>query len=75
MEERTIRFKKLEDVEDFVKAAEQCDFDIDIRYQHVYIDAKSILGVLGLGLKRDLTVNYYGENERFENTLKNYEAA
>ncbi len=42
---------------------------------HIYIDAKSILGVLGLGLRKELTVKYFGENAKFENTLKNYAVA
>ena len=36
-----------EEVKDFVNKASQCDFDIDIFYNHFIIDAKSILGVYG----------------------------
>ena len=49
-----------EEVEEFVKAAGKCDFDIDIFYNRVIIDAKSILGVLGLDFNRELTVQYAG---------------
>ena len=75
MVERKVIFQNSEDVEDFVKAAGQCDFDIDILYDHIYIDAKSFLGVLGLGLRRNLTVQYFGENAIFENILENYAVA
>ena len=75
MVERKVKFQNSEDVEDFVKAAGQCDFDIDILYDHIYIDAKSFLGVLGLGLRRNLTVQYFGENAIFENILENYAVA
>ena len=37
----------LDDVNAFVNAATECDFDIDVNYNRVIIDAKSILGVLG----------------------------
>ena len=37
-----------EEVKEFVAAATKCDFDIDVTYNRVVIDAKSILGVLGL---------------------------
>ena len=75
MVEKRVKFQNSEDVEDFVKAAGQCDFDIDILYDHIYIDAKSLLGVLGLGFKRELTVKYFGENAKFETLLENYAVA
>lgn len=54
----------------FVAAATQCDFDIDVYYNRVVIDAKSILGVLSLDLRNVLTVQYDGENEAFEAFLE-----
>ena len=51
--EAKVQFTNADDVEEFVKAAGKCDFDIDILYQHVYIDAKSFLGILGLGLSSE----------------------
>ena len=35
-------------VEEFVKEAAKCDFDVDIYYNRYVVDAKSILGVFGL---------------------------
>lgn len=61
-------------VKDFVRAAEKCDFDIDISYGHVVVDAKSILGILGLDLTKKLTVSFFGENEAFESYLALCEA-
>ena len=52
MSERKIKLTALQDVKEFVNAAEQCDFDIDVFYNRVIIDAKSILGVLSLDLSR-----------------------
>lgn len=75
MTEKKVQFKNTEDVEEFVKTAGQCDFDIDILYQHIYIDAKSFLGVLSLGLMKELTVKYFGQDAEFENMLKNYAVA
>lgn len=60
------------DVKEFVRAAEQCDFDIDVFYNRVLIDAKSILGVLSLDLTRILTVQYAGQDHKFEETLQKY---
>ena len=71
MKERKIKMTP-EEVKDFVNKASQCDFDIDIFYNHFIIDAKSILGVMGLDFNSTLTVKYAGDNYEFEsyvNTL------
>lgn len=57
------------DVNEFVKVASACDFDIDVAYNRYVVDAKSILGVLGLDLTKALTVTYQGYNEKLENFI------
>ena len=64
-----------EEVKEFVHAAEKCDFDIDVFYNSIIIDAKSMLGVLSLDLSRELTVKYGGKNNAFENVLCKYACA
>lgn len=63
-------------VQDFVKVTSKCDFDIDIignnRY---YVDAKSIVGILGLDMTRPLTVSYNGYNAEFEQYLRAHSLA
>jgi phosphotransferase system HPr-like phosphotransfer protein len=56
-------------VQDFVREATKCDFDVDIYYNRYVVDAKSILGVFGLDLTKTLTVEYNGEDSRFEQYL------
>lgn len=73
--EKRIKLTELEEVKEFVKAAGDCDFDVDISYNRVIIDAKSMLGVLSLDLTRELTVKYGGENLQFENVLSKYASA
>ena len=73
--EKKIKLTEVEDVKEFVKAAGNCDFDVDISYNRVIIDAKSMLGVLSLDLTRELTVKYGGENMQFENVLSKYATA
>lgn len=70
-----IKLSAAEEVKEFVRAAEQCDFDIDVFYNRVVIDAKSILGVLSLDLTQKLTVQYGGENRNFEQTLRKFATA
>ena len=57
---KVIRLSDLKDVKDFVRAAEDCDFEIDVKYNRTMIDAKSLLGMIGLGVQKDLKVCYGG---------------
>lgn len=75
MKERKIKLPEVADAKRFVTEATKCDFDIDISYNRVTIDAKSLLGVLSLDLTRELTVKYGGEDIRFENFLSVYATA
>ncbi|MCI8614658.1 HPr family phosphocarrier protein [Parablautia intestinalis] len=68
MMQRQIRLK-LDEVKDFVITASRCDFDIDVSYNRFTVDAKSIVGVLGLDLNRPLTVAYNGYNLEFEKMM------
>lgn len=70
MKECKIKLSDAEDVKKFVSAARKCDFDIDVFYNRVIIDAKSILGVLSMDLSNVLTVKYNGEDTTFENVLQ-----
>ena len=74
MMERQIKLSR-EDVFDFVKAASQCDYDIDISYNRIVIDAKSILGILSMDLNRVLTVTCHGEDSQFLNSIQKYAIA
>lgn len=69
MMQRRIKLR-LDEVKDFVAAAARCDFDIDISYNRFTVDAKSIVGVLGLDLNQILTVSYDGYNAEFEKLIK-----
>ena len=75
MKQKRIFLPTIEDAKKFVEAASKCDFDIDIFYNRIIIDAKSILGVLSLDLTRVLTVEYNGENEEFEAFLEKKSAS
>ena len=75
MKQKRIFLGTIEDAKEFVAAASKCDFDIDIFYNRIIIDAKSILGVLSLDLTRVLTVEYSGENEDFEKLLEKKSAS
>ena len=75
MVERKIKLTAKEDVKEFVNEASKCDFDIDIFYNRVIIDAKSILGVLSMDLTRILTVRCNGHAEKFNSYLDKFAVA
>ena len=66
---------RVDEVKDFVAAATRCDFDIDISYNRFVLDAKSIVGVLGLDLNQILTVSYNGYDQEFEDYLNHFALA
>lgn len=70
MTEKKIKLTTVADAKAFVDEAGKCDFDIDIFYNRIVIDAKSILGVLSLDLSQVLTVRMYGESRELESFLK-----
>ena len=75
MKQKKIRLSSVADAKEFVRRAVECDFDVDVFYNRVIIDAKSILGVLSLDLTKELTVEYDGENQEFEEFLVEKDAA
>lgn len=69
MKEKVIRLASVDEVKKFVSAALQCDFDVDVCYNRIIIDAKSILGVFSLDLRNNLTVRMHGDSSEFEALL------
>ena len=74
MSQSKIKLNATEEVQEFVNAASRCDFDIDVYYNRFLIDAKSILGMLGIG-QNDVVVRYAGNNENFENIVDKFALA
>ncbi len=75
MKQMKIQLNATEDVLEFVKVAERCDFDVDVCLDSAVVDAKSILGVLSLGLAKSLTVQCHGESTNFTNAIRKFAVA
>ena len=75
MTERQIKLSQTEDVKNFVRAASKCNFDIDVFYNRIVVDAKSILGVFSLDLNRTLTVRCNGSDDKFNQVLDQFAIA
>ena len=72
MNEKSIVLNSIEGAREFVSAASECDFDIDVYFNRIALDAKSLLGILSLDLRSILRVRYSGDNEGFNNVLNKY---
>ena len=72
MNKMKIRLNATADVQEFVRAAEKCDFDIDIQYDSTIVDAKSILGMLSLDPRHPITVDFEGDNAGFNRVIEKY---
>ena len=54
MKEQIISFKTVEEIKEFVGAACNCPFDIDVVSGRITIDAKSILGMLSVNWQEEI---------------------
>ena len=68
---KLIRLTAPEEAQEFVSAASTCNFDIDMRFNKVVVDAKSFLGVLSL-LSHPVMIFSQGNNSEFERVLEKY---
>ena len=62
MSQSKIKLNATEEVQEFVNAASRCDFDIDVYFNRIALDAKSLLCILSLDLRSKLRGCYSGEN-------------
>ena len=52
----------MKEVKEFVSVAGKCDFDIDVYYNRITIDAKSIMGIFSLDLSKPIDLNIHAES-------------
>ena len=75
MRKLQIMLNSTEDVQEFVNTASRCPFEIDLESGSVYIDAKSFLGVLTMGINRKLEVHCGNNEAAFLNSFKKFAIA
>lgn len=68
---KLIRLTAPEEVQEFVSAAASCNFDIDLKYNRIIVDAKSFLGVLSL-ISNPVMVFSQGHDSAFDSLLEKY---
>lgn len=58
-----IRLIKMEQIEKLVNVCESFNEDIDLSSGHIIVDAKSFMGVTGMGIEKVLTITINTNDE------------
>lgn len=56
-----VKFTSINQIVQFVNIVEHYDSDIDLRHGRIVVDAKSLLGVLSLGIEKRLELQVLNE--------------
>ncbi|MBQ5431094.1 MAG: HPr family phosphocarrier protein [Lachnospiraceae bacterium] len=70
-----IKLMNTKDAEEFVRIASSYDYDIDLKSGVAYLDAKSLLGVISCGIKREMDVICQDADKSFFNRVKKFAIA
>lgn len=69
-----IRLDSVEDAINLVQKVSKYDCEADIRSGNYYIDAKSVLGVIGIGTQKKVQLDIYSEEEAILEDFKEFVA-
>lgn len=72
MLEKKIHFQVVDDIAEFVRAAEKCEYEVAVISNTASLDAKSIIGVMSMDLSEGLTVQYRHEDRDIETVLDKF---
>ena len=75
MSEMKLTFKTPDEIVEFVNTVSKYEFDVDVRRGRVVVDAKSLLGIMQLGLNSILELKMHtADGEELETELLKYAA-
>ena len=75
MSEMKITFKNPEEILDFVNTVSKYDFDMDLKKGRIVVDAKSLLGIMHLGVNNIIELQVYGDDcEELKQEISKYAA-
>ena len=75
MNKMNITFKDPNEILDFVNTVSKYEFDMDMRKGRVVVDAKSLLGIMHLGLNNVMELQMYSEDcEELRKKIAKYAA-
>lgn len=62
MSEMLVSFKNPEEILNFVNTVAKYPYDMDMKRGRFVVDAKSILGIMNLGLNNVISLQVYGDH-------------
>lgn len=75
MSDMKLTFKTPDEIVEFVNTVSRYDFDVDVKRGRIVVDAKSLLGIMHLGLNSTLELQVYSDNcEDLQTELAKYAA-
>ncbi len=72
MVKAVIKLVSIDDVKEFVKKANDADYDIDLSLGKYTVDAKSIMGIFSLDLSREIGLTVHSDDDSFLDEIKEY---
>ena len=67
-----IKLVSIDDVKEFVRKANEKDYDIDLSLGKYTVDAKSIMGIFSLDLSREIGLTVHSDKSDFLDEIKEY---
>ena len=75
MSDMKLTFKTPDEIVEFVNTVSRYDFDVDVKRGRIVVDAKSLLGIMHLGLNSTLELQVHSGNcEDLQTELAKYAA-
>ena len=75
MSEMLVSFKNPEEILNFVNTVAKYPYDMDMKRGRFVVDAKSILGIMNLGLNNVISLQVYGDHcEELKKEISRYAA-
>lgn len=62
MSEMKVAFKSPQEILEFVNMVSKYEFDMDMRKGRVVVDAKSLLGIMHLGLNNEIELQMHSDD-------------
>ena len=72
-EELYVKFRNIDEIQEFAKAVNQFDGDVDLKQGRITIDAKSLLGICSMNIEEEMELQVFnGDAEELKELIKKF---
>ena len=72
-EELCVKFRNIDEIQEFAKAVNQFDGDVDLKQGRITIDAKSLLGICSMNIEEEMELQVFnGDAEELKELIKKF---